>query len=183
MLGCWGGGGGTGLRAICEPADWPANSSGLWERQACSAQQKYQRKMAAIASKAKDEAQKESQFLKTVTGLIMLKTGGVPCCPITVRSHSFPQVSRGWDPTSVSVWLASQTWLSAGGWGAKHVLCYRPSSRACRKAQLRPREPHAPAIFSGQIHHSCGMNVNQMLTFRDSSYNSCSTRVLQSNYS
>lgn len=159
-----------GLTAICEPADWPANSSVLWERQACSAQQKYQRKMAVVTSKAKDKAQKESQFMKTMTDLIMLKAGGAPCC-LTVRSHSLPQVSRAWDPTSGSVWLASQ-----------RLGCQQEDEEpnmSCRKAQLRPREePQTPATFCGQTHHSCGMNVNQMLTFRDSSYNSCSTRVL-----
>lgn len=102
------------------------------------------------------------------------------------RPGEFPAVSeqlggqQGWGSNiSKCVIGRSEAWLSAGGWGAKHVLCYCPSSRACRKAQRRPREPQAPAIFCGQIHHSCGMKVNQMLMFR----NSCSTRVLSSNYS
>ena len=151
ILGCWGGGGGEW---DSEPSGsqlwlWLANISGLiqWERQASPARQKYQRKMAGVTSKAKSKAQKESQFLKTTTDLIMLVKGSqVPCC---LRGPFLPPWSAGLgiQHGEVCDWPVRDLAVSGRPRSqARPMLPPRPAGR--------PREgPQAPAITVSRDKH------------------------------
>lgn len=176
MLGCWGWGRESRDREPSGSQLWLrlANSSGLlWEGQAWSAQQKYQRKMAVVASKAKNRPKKKANSWREWHLIMLVKGRQVPCFLITVRNHS-PAGLR--TQHLISVWFASETWLSAGWWRAQQVVCcYRPPTRACGEAQLMPKGSlFLPSCFWVQrhhilsvLHHAFGMNVNQTPSLRE----------------